>query len=295
MALTPFGFDGAHAVLTGAASGMGEQMAYQLAERGTHLVLIDRDAARLEAVARRVRERRPALAVHTEVADLADVSLIPALIDRILAVSPSPALLINNAGVALGGRFSDVTAEEFDWVMAVNFRAPVALCRGLLPELRQSPGSHIVNVSSVYGLIGVAGQSAYSASRYALRGFSEVLRQELAPEGIGVTVVHPGGVRTRIAETARVAAGISAEEEKAGKEAFEKLLTYPADKAATAILEGVRKRRPRVLIAASAVVPDLVVRLLPARYPRVLRLLQGRSRRHAVPASDSTLGGSAGH
>jgi short-subunit dehydrogenase len=270
MSLPPFAFAGAHVVLTGAASGMGEQMALQLADRGAHLVLVDRDATRLEDVARRIRTQHAGLAVHTEVADLADTGSLDALVARVLAASPRVDLLVNNAGVALGGGFLDVTKEEFDWVMAINFQAPVDLTRGLLPALLQSPGGHVVNVSSLFGLIGPAGQSAYSSSKYAIRGFSEVLRHELEPHGVGVTTVHPGGIRTRIAETARVAASATPEEAERGKRAFAKLLTYPADKAAAQILRGVERRKGRVLIAYSAVVPDVLARLMPVGYGRVL-------------------------
>lgn len=272
--LPPFQFAGAYAVLTGAASGMGEMMAHQLADRGTNLVLVDRDEPRLAGVADLVRAAHPALAVHTEVADLADPEMVAALVQRVLSLSPRVDLLVNNAGVALGGSFADVTAEEFDWVLAINFAAPVALCRGLLPALRQSPGSHIVNVSSVFGLVGVSGQSAYAASKFALRGFSEVLRQELAPLGVGVTSVHPGGIRTRISETARMAATYTAAQEAAGKAAFAKLLTYPADRAAARILDGVHRRQGRVLVAPSAVALDLLGRVFPARYPAILRRLR---------------------
>lgn len=266
----PFTFSGARAVLTGAASGIGEQTAYQLAARGTDLILVDRDRERLAAVAERIRDRH-AVGVHTEAVDLADAGEVDALIVRIRAMAPTIDLLVNNAGVALGGAFTDVSAEEFDWVLAVNFHAPVALCRGLLSSI--PAGGHIVNVSSLYGLIGPAGQAAYSSSKFALRGFSEVLRHELAERSIGVTTVHPGGIRTRIAETARVGANVNPEEAAAGKAEFAKLLTYPADKAAAEIIQGVHKRRGRVLIASSAVVSDLVARAFPEHYGAILNQL----------------------
>ena len=143
----------------------------------------------------------------------------------------------------------------------------------------------MVNVSSLFGLIGPPGQSAYSSSKFALRGFSEVLRHELAPRGIGVTVVHPGGIRTRIAETARVPASASPDEAARGKAAFAELLTYPADKAAARILDGVERRRPRVLVAASAVLPDLLARVTPTGYMRVLGALRPRTARRAPRGS----------
>jgi NAD(P)-dependent dehydrogenase (short-subunit alcohol dehydrogenase family) len=215
------------------------------------------------------------------VADLADPEQVEALLARVLAAVPHVDLLVNNAGVALGGDFVDLTAEEFDWVQAINFRAPVALCRGLLTSGALTTGGHVLNVSSLFGLIGPPGQSAYSSSKFALRGFSEVLRHELAPRGIGVTSVHPGGVRTRIAETARVAAHVSPEEAAAGKADFARLLTYPADKAAARMLDAVQRRRGRVLVAFSAVVPDLVARVSPTGYMRVLDLLLPRASRRA--------------
>ncbi|MDF9718024.1 SDR family NAD(P)-dependent oxidoreductase [Nocardioides sp. ChNu-153] len=283
MSLPRFPFTGAAVVLTGAASGMGEHMALQLAERGADLVLVDRDAERLADVAGRIRAGHPGVAVHTEVADLADVDAIPALAERVLAVQPRPTLLVNNAGIAAGGRFTDLSAAEFDTVMAINFRAPVALTRALLPALLGTPGSHVVNVSSLFGLIALPGQSAYSASKFALRGFSEVLRAELAPQQVGVTTVHPGGIRTRIAETALVAASASPDQARRGKESFAKLLTFPADVAARQILDGVERRRVRVLIGLSAKVPDLLARVTPTGYVAVMdRLRPGAAKRRGT-------------
>ncbi|MEU4745258.1 SDR family NAD(P)-dependent oxidoreductase, partial [Actinosynnema sp. NPDC023658] len=196
---------------------------------------------------------------------------------------------VNNAGVALGGTFDQENAEEFDWVMDVNFRAPVALTRLLLPRLLESPGSHVVNVSSLFGLIAPPGQTAYAASKFALRGFTESLRHELADRGVGVTCVHPGGIRTRIAETARVASGVSEAEAAQGKESFAKLLTYPPDKAAERILHGVEKRKGRVLIAWTAVAPDLLARLFPTSYLAVMnRLSPSTARNASAPRRDTT-------
>ena len=269
--LTPFRFNGAVAVVTGAAGGMGEQLAYGLALRGSHLVLVDRDADRLEKVAGTVTRRRPPghsqiqTRVRTFVADLSDAGSVAKVAADILEAEPVLNLLINNAGVALAGTFAQTSAEEFDWVMAVNFAAPVALTRALLPRLRESAGSHIVNTSSLFGLIAPPGQTAYSASKFALRGFTEALRHELAGE-VGVTSVHPGGIKTRIALDARVASGADREQSEKAMRAFTKVLTYPADRAAARIIEGVRHRRGRVLIALSARVPDVLARLFPATY-----------------------------
>ncbi|GAA3358686.1 SDR family NAD(P)-dependent oxidoreductase [Saccharopolyspora gregorii] len=278
--LDRYRFTGGTAVLTGAASGMGEQMAHQLAARGSDLVLIDRDEARLTTVADTLRATHPDRTVHPHVADLADTPALDDLAQRITTAAPHITLLINNAGVALGGTFDQLTGDEFDWVIDINFRAPVTLTRLLLPRLGE--GAHIVNVSSLYGLIAPPGQSAYAASKFALRGFSDALRHELAEQGIGVTTVHPGGIRTRIAESARVASGVDEQQLARGRANYAKLLSYPADKAAAQILDGVHRRKRRVLIASSAVVPDLLSRLFPARYMDVLYRLHPQSRPSAL-------------
>ncbi len=264
--MEPYRFAGRTAVVTGAASGIGEALAVQLAARGSDLVLVDRDEDRLGKVADRLRAVHPGLAVAAHVADLADEQQTDALAAMLAAEYPGTALLINNAGVALGGRFDQVTIEEFDWVMAVNFRAVVRLTHALLPVLKAHPGAHLVNVSSVFGIFAPAGQAAYAASKFAVRGFSEALRHELADDGVGVTVVHPGGVRTRIAESARTGSGISIEEYERGREQFVKLLRMPPEKAAAQIMAAVERRRPRLLIGWSATVPDVLVRLVPVSY-----------------------------
>ncbi|MEU7817783.1 SDR family NAD(P)-dependent oxidoreductase [Pseudonocardia sp. NPDC049154] len=266
----PYRFAGNTAVLTGAASGIGEQLAYGLADRGSDLVLVDRDAAGLEAVAGKIRGAHPDLTVETHVVDLADRAATTSLAERIAADHPRLGLLVNNAGVALGGRFRQLTLDEFEWVMDINFRAPVILTHHLLPALTATPGGHLVNVSSLYGLIGPAEQSAYSSSKFAIRGFSEVLRHELVETGTGVTQVHPGGIRTNVASSARIGSGVDPAEIARHQAAFAKLLSYPPEKAAGEILDGVEKRRTRVLIASSAKVPDLLARLLPGSYGPVL-------------------------
>ncbi|MFL6111610.1 MAG: SDR family NAD(P)-dependent oxidoreductase [Catenulispora sp.] len=286
--MQPYVVDGGTAAVTGAAGGIGEQLAYGLALRGTHLVLVDRDAERLAAVARAVERRRPEIRVRTFVADLADAGAVAKHDAAVLAAEPVLDLLINNAGVALAGTFEEISAEEFDWVMAINFAAPVALVRALLPRLREAHGSHIVNTSSLFGLIAPPGQSAYAASKFALRGFTEALRHELAGE-VGVTSVHPGGIKTRIALDARIAAGADQARSAKAMHAFNKVLTYPADRAAGHVIEGVRRRRGRVLIGVSARVPDVLARLFPATYwDRFVRLNPKAAGRRRSPTASGT-------
>ncbi|WP_433384388.1 SDR family NAD(P)-dependent oxidoreductase [Micromonospora sp. KLBMP9576] len=265
-----FVFPGATAVLTGAASGIGEALVHSLARRGSDLVLLDRDAGRLDAVVAAVRAAHPDRQLTTYLVDLADAAATARVAEEIRQRHPAVRLLVNNAGVALGGRFDQVSLDDFGWVLDVNFRAVVQLTHTLLPTLRAEPGAHLVNVSSLFGLIAPAGQTAYAASKFAVRGFTEALRQELAGDGIGVTCVHPGGIRTRIAQNARVGGGVPAEEFETSRRQFEKLLTIDPARAAEVILRGVERRRGRVLIGWSARLPDLLARVAPAAYPRVL-------------------------
>jgi short-subunit dehydrogenase len=268
--MQPYRFEGGTAIVTGAASGIGEALARQLADRGSHLVLLDRDADRLDTVALAVRRAHPALSVTTHVVDLADDDATRVIAAQLATEHPDTTLLVNNAGVALGGRLDQVTLEEFDWVMAINFRAVVRLTHALLPALKARPGSHLVNVSSVFGIFAPPGQAAYAASKFAVRGFTEAVRHELAPHGVGVTAVHPGGIRTRIAESARTGSGVSQEEYEQGQKQFRKLLRIPPEKAAAQIVAAIEKRRPRLLIGVSAKLPDVLVRLLPGSYWRLI-------------------------
>ncbi|MEU4422411.1 SDR family NAD(P)-dependent oxidoreductase [Actinoplanes sp. NPDC024001] len=295
MRLPEYRFAGQIAVLTGAASGIGEQLAYGLGARGSDLVLIDVDEARLTVVADRIRAAHPGLTVQTIVADLSDRSVVEGVATRVLAEHPRIGLLINNAGIALGGRFDQVSIEQFETVMNVNFRAPMLLTHMLIPALTATPGAHLVNVSSLFGLIAPPGQSAYSASKFALRGLSESLRSELLDNGVGVTTVHPGGIKTRIAESALVGSHVPEEDIEPNRKLFAALLSYPPEKAAEQILRAVAKRKARLLIAASAKAPDLLARLLPVGHARIVRALtvaRGTVSR-AAPAAASRAGSGA--
>jgi short-subunit dehydrogenase len=281
--LPEYRFAGRTAVLTGAASGIGEHVAYGLAHRGSDLVLVDVDQERLETVGRRITTAHPGLTVRTLVADLSDRSAVEAVAARVLSEHPAIGLLVNNAGIALGGRFDQVSIDQFEQVMNVNFRAPMLLTHALLPALTATPGGHLVNVSSLFGLIAPPGQSAYCASKFALRGLSESLRGELVDNGVGVTTVHPGGIKTRIAESALVGAHVPEEEIEPHRKLFAALLSYPPQKAAAQILRAVAKRKARLLIATSAKAPDLLARLLPVGHARIVRAATVASARGARP------------
>jgi short-subunit dehydrogenase len=272
-----FEFAGGTAVVTGAASGIGEALARDLASRGMDLVLLDVDASRLASVATSLPGR-----VETHVVDVADASALSSVAATVLDAHPRIRLLINNAGVALGGRFDQVTLDEFEWVIRVNFLGTVRLTHALLPALKAEPGSHLVNLSSLFGIIAPGGQAAYSASKFAVRGFTEALRQELAVDGIGVTAVHPGGIKTRIGESAKVGSGVPPEYAAAHSDDWKRLLTLDPAVAAAVILRGVERRRGRVLITRTAKVLDLVARTLPVGYTK---MLAAGARRRGLTAS----------
>lgn len=267
-----FDYRCATAVVTGAASGIGAALAHGLAARGSDLVLLDRDAERLATVVGAVRTAYPDRRVDPVVVDLADAAATAGAAEQVRVRHPRVRLLVNNAGVALGGRFDQVTLDEFQWVVDINFRAVVQLTHALLPALKAEPGSHLVNVSSLFGLIAPPGQAAYSATKFAVRGFTEVLRHELIADGIGVTSVHPGGIATRITENARIGSGVNRDDYEVGRRQFDRLLSIPPARAAEVILRGVERRRPRVLIGWSAKLPDLIARIAPGSYGRLLRV-----------------------
>lgn len=271
--MPPFTFADRVCLLTGAASGIGAALAHDLASRGCRLALVDRDAAGLEATATAAR-LGGSPDVSTHVVDLADGGDLRDLASAVVERHGRVDLLVNNAGVALGGRVDQVSVADVDRLLAVNLHAVVALTIACLPTM--PAGSHLVFVSSVFGLAAPPGQAAYAASKFAVRGFAESLRHELRPVGTGVTVVHPGGVRTGIARSAPMGAGVPAEA-GAGVAEVDRLLRMPPHRAARLVLRAVQRRRGRVLIGAESHALDLLVRLAPERYWSVLdRLSRGR-------------------
>jgi short-subunit dehydrogenase len=257
---------GGTAVVTGAASGIGAALAVALARRGMRLALVDRDAEGLDASARAVQAAGAAASLH--VLDVTDAAATAALPAAVLAAHGHASVLVNNAGVALGGSFEQVSEADFDWLMAVNFHAPVRLARAFLPVLAREPAAQLVNVSSVFGLIAPPGQTAYAASKFALRGFSEALRHELQASGspVGVTIVHPGGVRTAIADNARLAAGLDDAEVARHRHEWQRLLALPAEAAGERIARAIERREPRVLVGLDAVGAAWMQRLFPVTY-----------------------------
>lgn len=266
--------EGRTAVITGAAGGIGRAIAVSLAHRGCHLALADVDETGMAGTEELVRPHGVRVTRHRlDVADRTAVADFPALV---AAAHPGINLLINNAGVAVGGTFEQVSEEDFEWLFEINFWGVVRMTRAFLPLLRASGDARVVNLSSVFGLVTPPEHVAYAASKFAVRGFSEALRHELEGSGVGVTVVHPGGVATSISEKARVPSGVSAEEVERRREQFRKLLRLPPDVAGETIVRGVERRKPRVLVGSDAKVLSLIARVLPVSYWKVLALRAGK-------------------
>ena len=258
------------AVVTGAASGIGAALALQLADRGCHLALADINAAGLQAVAEQARAKgvKFGVKVSTHVLDFAKPESADELLAAVQAAHGRTTVLINNAGVALGGTFGQVAAADFDWLMSINFGAVVRLTRAFMPLLQAAPAAQIVNISSIFGIIAPPGQTAYCSAKFAVRGFSESLRHELvmADSPVRLTLVHPGGVRTGIAENARVPAGASAADVAAQRELARQALVLPPEAAAARILQGIEAREPRVIVGKDAMQAVWLQRLFPVRY-----------------------------
>jgi short-subunit dehydrogenase len=273
-ALVRFGLGGAVAVLTGAAGGIGAALAGCLARRGCHLALVDRNAAGLETLAEDLKPFGVNTSVH--VLDVADRDAVAALPDAVTGAHGRTNLLVNNAGVAIGGTFAHVSAADMEWLFEINFWGPVRLTRAFLPVLARERAAQIVNMSSMFGLVAPPGQAAYCASKFALRGFSESLRHELEDGPIGVTIVHPAGVRTDIANNARLPAGVDEAAAKAQAKAFNAFLRIPPEDAALAIADAVERRQKRLLIGRDARVADVLQRMFPARYWDLMKSRVGR-------------------
>lgn len=257
------------AVVTGAGGGIGRATALSMARRGCHLALADIDEDAVNATAREAQALGVRATAHLlDVADRAAVAAFPQVVE---AAHKRIDLLMNNAGVALGGTFEQVGEDDFDWLMEVNFHAVVRMTRAFLPHLHRSDDGRIVNVSSIYGIITPPGQSAYAASKFAVRGFSNVLRHELEGSRIGVSVVHPGGVATSIAKNARIPASAPADEVERGRKSMEKLLRLQPGEAAEIIVRGIEKRRARILVGSDAKAAALLERLAPVGYWNLLK------------------------
>ena len=268
---------GAAAAVTGAAGGIGRALALELAARGCDLALADRDEAGLQAVAAEIakaatiRSQQRKVTVHR--VDVGEPAEIADFAQAAISAHPGLNIVVNNAGVALLGQFTEIDQAQFDWLMNINFWGVVHSTRAFLPHLSRQGAAHIVNLSSIFGIIAPPGQTAYAAAKFAVRGFSESLRHELqtANSPVHLTVVHPGGVATNIARNSRTGTGVTDNAQRAEAiERFDKVTKTTPQAAALRIIQGIEKNKPRILIGHDARMIDILQRLRPGTYWKVL-------------------------
>jgi len=258
------------AAITGAASGMGRTLALELARRGCHLALSDVNEVGLAETAQMASKL--GVKVTTAKVNVADRDAVTAWADQAAADHGKVNLVFNNAGVALGAFLDTVSPKDFEWIMGINFWGVVWGTQAFLPHLKKAGEGHVINTSSLFGLLSLPTQGTYNASKFAVRGFTEALRQELDIENCGVsaTCVHPGGIRTNIARDAKMDHSITAKtggSAQAAKDKFDKLLnTTSAESAALQILRAVEGNKRRVVVGPDAKFLDLLVRVCGSWY-----------------------------
>ena len=264
-------FENKVAAITGAGSGIGRALALELGRDNCNLALSDLNEEGLGETVEQLR----GVGVHvtSRRIDVADREAVHAWADQVVAEHGKANLIFNNAGVALASTVESMSYGDFEWLMDINFWGVVHGTKAFLPHLKASGDGHIVNISSVFGLAGIPSQSAYNSAKFAVRGFTESLRQELDMMSCGVSAssVHPGGIKTGIARSSRIDSSIRdlGINDVDTREKFEKNFITSADKAARAILHGVQRNQRRILVGPDARVYDWMVRLLPSTYQRI--------------------------
>jgi NADP-dependent 3-hydroxy acid dehydrogenase YdfG len=251
--------------ITGAGSGIGRALALHCAGLGASLAISDVNDEALAETAALVREKQPR--VHTARVDVGQRDAIYAWADQVKSEMGPVDVIVNNAGVSLSQTIADMRDEDFFWLMNINFWGVVHGTRAFLPQLLSRPEAHVVNLSSVFGLIAVPTQAAYNASKFAVRGFTEALRQELARTNVRVTTVHPGGIKTNIVRNGRHFRDVAGNADAAAvAREFDRVARTSPEEAARQIVGAILRQKPRLLIGLDAILIDRMQRLLPASY-----------------------------
>jgi NAD(P)-dependent dehydrogenase (short-subunit alcohol dehydrogenase family) len=262
------------AVVTGAGSGIGRALAYELGRRGARLAISDIDATGLAETGKQLRVI--GAVVHETRLDVTDRAAVLRYADDVVAEFGTVNIVVNNAGIAFTGDIEKMSFEQIERVIDVDFWGVVNGTKAFLPHLIASGDGHVVNISSLFGLLAVPGQSAYNAAKFAVRGFTEALRQEMLVNGhpVHVTCVHPGGIKTAIARNAGAVAG----QDQAALASFfdEKLAKTSPESAAKTIVRAVLGNRPRSVVGWDAKVLDALVRLTGPGYQRLVAFVMNR-------------------
>ncbi|MDI3452263.1 SDR family NAD(P)-dependent oxidoreductase [Acinetobacter oleivorans] len=259
------------AAITGAGSGIGQQLAILLAKQGCHLSLSDINEKGLQQTVELLKPYSN-ITVTTKKLDVSDRDAVKQWAQETVQDHGSVNLIFNNAGVALGSTVEGATYEDLEWIVGINFWGVVYGTKEFLPFIKQTQDGHIINISSLFGLTAQPTQSGYNATKFAVRGFTESLRQELDIEKSGVSslCVHPGGIRTNIAKSAKMSDSLNSLGMDPTKsiQNFDKLLRTPPEEAARQILQAILKNKRRLLIGSDAKILDAFQRLFPTGYQR---------------------------
>ncbi len=263
------------AVVTGAGSGIGRALAKLLAQNGCNLAIADVNEKGLKETANAIS----GVTVSTHIIDCGKPDDIERLYKEALEKHSVIDILVNNAGVALAETVENMKMEDFHWLFNINFWGVVNGSKIFLPHLKSRPEAHLVNVSSVFGIIAVPTQSAYNASKFAVKGFTESLKQELVGTSVNVTCVHPGGIKTNIVRNGRMYTDQFGEASDVGKMAaeFEKMARTTPEQAAKTIYDAILGKEERLLIGFDALMIDLMQRFFPTNYPKIIRFVMEKT------------------
>jgi short-subunit dehydrogenase len=262
------------AVITGTGSGIGRALALNLANQNiAGLAISDVNETGLNETAEMLKDKN--IEVLTSVVDVSKLEDFQRFADETIEKFGRATHLINNAGVGMVGRVEQLSFEDFEWMMAINFWGTVYGTKIFLPILKKETLAHITNISSIFGFIAPPGQAAYCASKFAVRGFTESLRHELEGSNILISVVHPGGIKTNIAKNARKGKDATDEDVKLAPVMLDKLAKSTAKQAAETIIKGIKAKNPRILVGSDARQISLIQRIFPKSYFKIMDKLTG--------------------
>ena len=257
-------FAGKKAAVSGAGGGIGRALAIQLNAAGCDLWLCDINPSALAETCALLDSARAS--VKTQVVDCGDRDQIFAWADTVAADTDTLEALFNNAGVGYGARFENSTEANYQWLMDINFWGVVHASRAFLPMLMRADRAHLINISSIFGMVGIPTQSAYNAAKFAVRGFTESLQAEYRRSSLAVSCVHPGGIRTNIARAARTDGNANHADADARDALFQSLARTSPEQAAEIILRGTARAKLRIMVGWDAWLILQLTKILPTGY-----------------------------